>query len=148
MAHGRPIFPPAEPRTLALDRATSTRVVCLRASFAQLHNGPPTTNNEMTQMLINHGSICSESVIAAFKAVDRGFFIDRPDDGHSGGEEVRYLNMPFRNGIQHLSAPGIYATALESLELREGLSFLNVCSGTGYFSALACQILGAKVRRA
>ena len=80
MAHGRPIFPPAEPRTLALDRATSTRVVCLRASFAQLHNGPPTTNNEMTQMLINHGSICSESVIAAFKAVDRGFFIDAPSD--------------------------------------------------------------------
>jgi protein-L-isoaspartate O-methyltransferase len=46
--------------------------------------------------------------------------------------------------VQHLSAPGIYGCALEALELREGHCFLNVCSGTGYFSALASQILGKK----
>ena len=46
--------------------------------------------------------------------------------------------------MQHLSAPGIYGCALEALELREGHCFLNVCSGTGYFSALASQILGKK----
>ena len=112
--------------------------------FPQLQNGPPTTNEAMTQMLLNHGSICTESVVKAFRAVDRGFFIDPPDDGRN--EEVRYINMPFRNGVQHLSAPGIYGTAIEALDLREGLSFLNVCSGTGYFSALACQILGTRVR--
>jgi protein-L-isoaspartate O-methyltransferase len=111
----------------------------------QLHHGPPTTNAEMVQMLLNHGSISTDSVVGAFKAVDRGFFIDPPD--HGRGEEVRFINMPFRNGVQHLSAPGIYATALESLDLEDGLSFLNVCSGTGYLSALACQILGTKVRR-
>ena len=103
----------------------------------------------MTQQLIGHGTICSEPVINAFKAVDRGFFIDAPDPMHDTSEpieEIRYLNTPFRNGLQHLSAPSIYGTALEALELREGLSFLNVCSGTGYFSALATQILGKKAR--
>lgn len=127
-------------------------------------------------MLINHGSISTKSVIDAFKAVDRGFFINAPSDARAG-EEVRFLNTcaarpaqtpwiflpsalslahryaqkictahhrrPFRNGIQHLSAPGIYGTAIEALELCEGQSFLNVCSGTGYFSAVCAHILGA-----
>ena len=97
----------------------------------------------MVHTLVNQGSICTDDVIKAFHAVDRGFFIDTPEGER---DEVRYANMPFRNGVQHLSAPSIYGTALESLELREGLSFLNVCSGTGYFSALACQILGKHVR--
>ena len=58
--------------------------------------------------------------------------------------QVRYLNTPFRCGPQHLSAPGIYAVALEALNLSHGLSFLNVCSGTGYLTALAARILGTR----
>lgn len=122
--------------------------------------------------LSRSGSILSAAVAGAFRKVDRGtllirtgldgeasssdhtrpharsaraagHFIDPPE---SATEEVRYINTPFRNGVQHLSAPGIYATVLESFELIEGQSFLNVCSGTGYFSALAAQLLGTKVR--
>ena len=79
----------------------------------------------MCTLLINQGVICSEPVVAAMKAVDRGFFIDLP--AHDGAsprrkeEEVRYLNAPYRNGVQHLSAPGIYGIALEALDLGEGL---------------------------
>ena len=62
----------------------------------------------MCTMLINQGAICTEPVIAAMQAVDRGFFIDPPSregmSPHSKGEEVRYLNTPYRNGVQHLSA--------------------------------------------
>ena len=72
-------------------------------------------------MLINHGSICTDDVINAFREVDRGFFIDAPDLRSS--EEIRFVNMPFRNGIQHLSAPSIYGTALEALDLQRGQSF-------------------------
>mmetsp|Transcript_46199 Transcript_46199/g.121113 ORF Transcript_46199/g.121113 Transcript_46199/m.121113 type:complete len:234 (+) Transcript_46199:331-1032(+) len=95
--------------------------------------------------LTRHGSIQSPEVIFAFSNVDRGHFIDQAED--STGEDTRFRNHPYRNGVQHLSAPGIYGTALEALELREGMSFLNVCSGTGYFSAVASQILGKKVRK-
>ena len=94
-------------------------------------------------MLMSTGSIYTDDVINAFRAVDRGFFIDPPSDARPG-EEVRYLDMPIRNGIQHLSAPGIYGVALEALDLADGQSFLNVCSGTGYFSAVAARILGTR----
>ena len=97
----------------------------------------------MVDMLVSHGSICTDPVIKAMRAVDRGFFIDPPKaNDPRTSEEVRYLNSPFRNGVQHLSAPSIYGVALEALDLDEGLSFLNVCSGTGYLSAVASQILG------
>lgn len=91
--------------------------------------------------LTRSGLICTPAVVSAFSKVDRGHFIDPPEDS---AEEVRYINSPLRNGKQHLSAPCIYATALEALELSVGCSFLNVCAGTGYFSALASQILGNK----
>ena len=38
-------------------------------------------------------------------------------DDARGAEEVRYINMPFRNGVQHLSAPSIYGAAIEALEI-------------------------------
>ncbi len=53
-----------------------------------------------------------------------------------------YLDMPIRQHGVHLSAPSIYGVALEALCLAPGLSFLNIGSGSGYFSALAARILG------
>jgi protein-L-isoaspartate O-methyltransferase len=42
----------------------------------------------------------------------------------------------------HLSAPGIYARCIEHLDLKPGLSFLNVGSGTGYLSAVVASLIG------
>jgi protein-L-isoaspartate(D-aspartate) O-methyltransferase len=54
-----------------------------------------------------------------------------------------YADMPIRSGRHHLSAPGIYAEALEALlPLREGQSFLNIGSGSGYFSSVVASIIG------
>ena len=44
----------------------------------------------------------------------------------------------------HISAPHIYGSAIEALDLVPGscTSFLNVGSGTGYVSAIVADILG------
>ena len=105
-----------------------------------VYQGPPENNEQMVASLTRTGSISTTAVTKAFLNVDRGDFVD-PEPG---GIETRYLNNPYRNGIQHLSAPSIYSIALEALDLNEGLSFLNVCSGTGYMSALASQLLGQR----
>jgi protein-L-isoaspartate O-methyltransferase len=44
----------------------------------------------------------------------------------------------------HISAPHIYGTIVESLDLQPGAahSFLNIGSGTGYLSSIVSQVLG------
>eukprot|EP01065_Artemidia_motanka_P002843 TRINITY_DN11346_c0_g1_i1.p1 TRINITY_DN11346_c0_g1~~TRINITY_DN11346_c0_g1_i1.p1 ORF type:complete len:382 (+),score=58.32 TRINITY_DN11346_c0_g1_i1:68-1213(+) len=79
---------------------------------------------------------------AAFAAIDRAFFYPQADD-HEGPSMV-YFDTPIRIGKKHQSAPHIYGNALSVLDLKPGHSFLNVGSGTGYFSALVGYITGLK----
>jgi len=95
------------------------------------------TNESMVEYMLSKDIISSDGVVQAFQATDRGFFLS------SEGANV-YLNSPIREGILHLSAPGIYGLAIEALSFSEGLSFLNVGSGTGYVSAIAARLLGAR----
>ena len=53
-----------------------------------------------------------------------------------------YADRPFKQGYVHISAPHMYATVLEQLELQPGHSFLNIGSGSGYFSCLVACMLG------
>lgn len=47
----------------------------------------------------------------------------------SSRTQVAYLNRPVQNGDVHLSAPFIYADALEELRPKPGMSFLNIVGG-------------------
>lgn len=69
--------------------------------------------------------------------------IDRADYFPEGTKQHAYKDLAWKSGNVHLSAPCIYSQVLESLELKEGLSFLNLGSGTGYLSTMIGLIIGA-----
>ena len=94
------------------------------------------TNAELVRNMHNSRLIQSDKVLRAFLAVDRGHFV------HPSKRDAAYLDEPSHHGTFHLSAPHMYATVLEALDLEEGLSFLNIGSGSGYLSFLVAKITG------
>lgn len=59
-------------------------------------------------------------------------------------QEVAHSDQPLKEGNIHISAPHIYGSVVEALELtpNTGMSFLNIGSGTGYLSCIVAEILG------
>jgi protein-L-isoaspartate O-methyltransferase len=95
-------------------------------------------NTEMVDKLKRFGVITSEHVEEGFRSVDRKFYVPL------GNESMAHSDQPLKEGNVHISAPHIYGSALEALDLtpNSSISFLNVGSGTGYISCVAAQILG------
>ena len=93
--------------------------------------------------MVDSGTLRTKKAIDAFRGTDRATFLNEPSDPSV------YVDMPLRQRLLHLSAPSIYATALEALELDEGHSFLNVGSGTGCArpACLACTHMQPHHRR-
>lgn len=102
-----------------------------------LAGGEEASSNEaMVQELERSGVLKTTACSAAFRAVDRRHFWVE-------GGRLAYTDAPLRHGRLHQSAPHIYARALEALmPLGPGLSFLNVGSGTGYFSSVVHELTG------
>ena len=63
---------------------------------------------------------------------------------YQGNEALAHSDQPLKEGNVHISAPHIYGSALQELDLipNSSTSFLNIGSGTGYVSCIAAQILG------
>jgi protein-L-isoaspartate(D-aspartate) O-methyltransferase len=102
---------------------------------------PATTNAALCDILKSDNLIPSPAIERAFRAIDRGTFLTNSN--------YAYDNRPVKEGLLHLSAPYIYARAIEELELvarkrsaDKGITVLNVGSGTGYFSSLIAHVLG------
>lgn len=70
-----------------------------------------------------------------FRLVDRGHYAIEP-------KSQIYSDCAWRVERLHLSAPGIYATALHELNIQPGQSVLNIGSGTGYLSTMFGLLLG------
>ncbi len=78
-------------------------------------------------------------IIDAFRAVDRKYFV--PD---SFSEHI-YVDAPLPIGNnQTISQPSTVAFMLEQLAPREGDKVLDIGSGSGWTTALLCQIVGEK----
>ena len=99
--------------------------------------------------LFQNDAIRSEQIVAAFRAVDRGAFV--PVAERDTDRQCVYNDRPFghvldeRDGSAlHMSAPDMYASSLESLEMAQssGLSFLNIGSGSGYLSSIVSILVG------
>ena len=93
-------------------------------------------NDDLVDNLVDADYIKTPKVERVFRAVDRASYF-LPDHVDSA-----YKDLAWKHGHLHLSAPCIYSEVLESLELVEGQSFLNLGSGTGYLSTMAGLILG------
>ena len=96
---------------------------------------------ELVERLQEVGALTSPAVKAAFAAVDRRTYCVGAEAGEC------YSDRPVRAEpspacVVHLSAPSIYTRSLEALELRRGLSFLNVGSGTGCVSTIVASLIG------
>lgn len=91
-------------------------------------------------IFVEYDLVKSECVVEALRTVDRRFFAPKLSQAHA------YFDHPLKEGNIHISAPHMYCTVAENLDLvpNSNLSFLNVGSGTGYFSCLVGQILGPK----
>uniref|UniRef100_A0A671N428 Protein-L-isoaspartate O-methyltransferase domain-containing protein 1 n=1 Tax=Sinocyclocheilus anshuiensis TaxID=1608454 RepID=A0A671N428_9TELE len=78
----------------------------------------------------------TDRVEQAFRAIDRGdYYLDSYRDN-------AYKDLAWKHGNIHLSAPCIYSEVMEALKLQQGLSFLNLGSGTGYLSTMVGLIIG------
>lgn len=93
-------------------------------------------NDELIDNLKEAQYIRTDKVEQAFRAIDRGdYYLD-------GYRENAYKDLAWKHGNIHLSAPCIYSEVMEALKLQQGLSFLNMGSGTGYLSTMVGLIIG------
>jgi protein-L-isoaspartate O-methyltransferase len=59
---------------------------------------------------------------------------------------LAYKDQPIKDDNVHISAPHMYGSVLEAMELRKGASqtVLHAGSGTGYLTCIVASILGAR----
>jgi len=98
------------------------------------------SNDDLVDALIERDTVKTTTIEESFRCVDRAIFIPE--------EQVvsAYEDAPLYDSSTHihLSAPHIYAVAAEAMRLSPGLSFLNLGSGSGYFSEIVSRVLGPK----
>ncbi|XP_065320043.1 protein-L-isoaspartate O-methyltransferase domain-containing protein 1-like isoform X2 [Gordionus sp. m RMFG-2023] len=93
-------------------------------------------NDELIDNLVKAKFIRNFNIEEAFRIVDRSYFF--PKDFVNNA----YMDMAWKHGDIHISAPCIYSEIIEALNIQHKMSFLNIGSGTGYLSTIAGILLG------
>jgi len=91
--------------------------------------------------MIISGALGSDTIIEAFTVVDRKYFVPKLH------EDLSYIDVPLSIGNdQTISQPSTVAFMLEHLGVQKGDKVLDIGSGSGWTTALLCQIVGEKGR--
>jgi len=101
---------------------------------------PRNGNEEMVAYLKRRGSLVCPRVEEAFVRCPRGEFVPPARVAQA------YVNFPLRllDLKFTISAPEVYASALENLDIQEGNRFLDVGSGCGLLTCMAAYLAGPK----
>ena len=95
---------------------------------------------ELIERLKNEVGVLQDPRLeAAFRAVDRRFFVPR----ELQGEAYEDYPLPIGHGAT-ISQPTTVAFMLEKLDAREGQKALDIGSGSGYTTALLAHLVGPK----
>ena len=87
--------------------------------------------------MIISGVLRNDSIIEAFTAVDRKYFVAKLYDDHT------YADVPLSIGNdQTISQPSTVAFMLEHLGVQKGDKVLDIGSGSGWTTALLCHLVG------
>lgn len=102
-------------------------------------------DNSLVNNLIEKNYLKSERIIRAFRKIKRADFV--PDDLRKGyGDDfIANFDAPLPIGYdQTISQPQTVAFMLELLEPKEGYKILEIGSGSGWQTAMLCDIVGEK----
>lgn len=122
-----------------IDMANNQNVAALfQGLFRHRATVAASTNDELIQSLKESGTIVSERVEDALRSISRGLFVGKEL------EEEAYVDSPIRVASMgfNISAPHMYAVCLENLNIQSGMSFLDIGSGCGHFTALGGYLAG------
>ncbi len=96
------------------------------------------SNNELVDELVRRGALTTPTIIVAFQAVDRKYFVP------SGISSLAYEDHPLDIGYKAtISQPTTVAFMLEKLAPKAGEKILDIGSGSGWTTALLAYIVGA-----
>jgi len=96
-------------------------------------------NESLIRQLREKGGLRSPELEAAFKVVDRRFFVPKKL------QDEAYGDYPLPIGYDAtISQPTTVAFLLEKLDVREGQKVLDIGSGSGWTTALLAHLVGPK----
>jgi len=102
-------------------------------------------NGSLVNQLIKEDYLKSQPVIDAFKKIKRADFVPDEIVREKGEDFVADYNAPLSIGYgQTISQPLTVAFMLELLQTKKGDKILDVGSGSGWQTAMLCQIVGSE----
>ena len=102
-------------------------------------------NGSLVNQLIEESYLKSQSIIDAFRKIKRGDFVSEEIVRERGKDFAAEYNAPLSIGYgQTISQPLTVAFMLELLQPKKGDKILDIGSGSGWQTAMLCQLVGSE----